>query len=522
MAVRSTDVLGALSLAADMAMGLRAGHGVRGTYMCMQIADALALPAAQRTDLYYSGLLMDAGCTAWASQTAAMVLGDDVVARRELFFLTDWTDPRDLLRWMAGYLAAGERMDTRLRRSIEFVVRGREFMHEGLRNTAETAARLARRLGRSAGVQEGLRFVFEQWDGGGPYARRGDSIPLVSRIVFATLFLEVLHQFGGRDAALHLARRRRGKSLDPDVVDAFVSLAEHAEFWRGLEDESVRDLVRQMEPESPYRLVTADRLVEAAAAFADFADLKSFYTAGHSRRVAALATRIATDMGLPSATVQTIRVAALLHDLGVVAVPSFVLHKAHDRLTAAEWESLRLHPYHGERIVAQVPAFAAAGELVATHHEQPDGGGYPRGVRGEQIPVGARVLAVADAFDELTHTRPDGPALSNSEAVDVLRRDSGTRFDASALSALMRLLQLPDSSASLAPPVKRQWPADLTDREVEVLRLLATGANRREIAQQLVVSEHTVRHHLEHIYAKIDVRTRVEATLFALEHELLA
>src|SRR5262249_15035474 len=109
-----------------------------------------------------------------------------------------------------------------------------------------------------------------------------------------------------------------------------------------------------------------------------------------------------------------------------------------------------------------------------SHHERPDGQGYPRGIRGEQIPLGARVLAVADAFDELTHAGPDGPGLSVSAAIDRLRQESGARFDAAVLAALMHVLDVPPVALPGSPP-RQEWPNGLTAREVEVLRLLATG-----------------------------------------------
>ena len=520
------DVLGALSVAADMALGLSAGHGIRAAYIGMQVADLLGLPADQRADLFYTELLMDAGCTAWASQIAATVLGDEIAARRHFFFLCDPRDPRDVVKWLARYMAAGESLATRVRHSANFVLRGRAFLLEGLENTSEVAARLARRLGRSPGVQEALRFIFEQWDGTGPHGRRGAAIPIVSRIVHATLLFEVTQQLAGREEAVRVARARRRKALDPDVVDAFARLGEREAFWRGLEQESIWRVVREMEPHSDTRWLAPQQLDDAACAFADFTDLKSFYSAGHSRRVAAVAGRMAQEMDLPPAEVDAIRRAALVHDIGLVAVPSFVLHKPDDRLTDAERESLRLHPYHAERILSYVPAFAPIVPIVAAHHEQPDGGGFLRGLRGNQIPAGAAVLAVADHFDELTHARPGRDAVAGDAAMRQMRAGAGRMFSAEAIDALARIA--PEHLAGAPPPgpavgtePKVARHGGLTDREVEVLRLLATGASRRAIAARLSVSEHTVRHHLEHIYAKIDVRTRVEATLFAVEHALL-
>lgn len=531
--VRAIDLLGALAVMSDMALGLTAGHGVRATYIGMCIGRELRLSNDAQADQFYAALLTDAGCTAWASQTAASILGDDMIARRELFFFTDPTDPRAMLKWLARYMAAGERVSVRLRRVADFAVHGRQFMMEGLQNSAQVAARFARRLDRSLGVQEALRFAFERWDGSGPSGRRRDSIPLVSRITYASIFLEVFHGMEGRNAAIELARARRGKDLDPDIVDAFLRLSKDEAFWQGLEGESIWAIVREMEPDSPFRYFSSERLDEAAKAFGDFADLKSFYTIGHSRRVAALSESMAAAMGLPTEDVVAVRRAALLHDVGLVVIPSFVLHKPQERLSEAEWEAIRLHPYHAERILSRAPAFSRAARIAAAHHERPDGAGYFRGTCGDEVPVGARILAAADRFDELTHAGPGRAELPADEAFEMMSRQAGSAFFDDALGALRAALDGASTDES-AEPVEairapertkeksRTWPAGLTDREIQVLRILATGASRQDMAAQLSVSLHTVRRHIEHIYTKIDVRTRVEATLYAIERGLIS
>ncbi len=528
--LRTIDLLITLSLAGDLALGLAAGHGVRATYIGMHLADLLGLTPEQRIDLFYSELLMDAGCTAWASQAAAAVLGNEIVARRELFIMRDPRDPRDVIGWLARYMAASERVGTRARRIVTFGIHGKEFMIDGLRNTTEVASRMAGRLGQSSDVQQALMHAFEAWDGTGPRGKRADSIPIIARILYATIFFEVFHHVQGRDAAIRLARSRRGTRLDPQVVDAFLQLASREEFWHGLESDSVVDDVRALEPESSRRYFDAARLDDAACAFGDFADLKSFYSAGHSRRVAQLVETIGSQLGLSSSDVATIRRAACLHDIGLVAVSSSVLHKPEDRLTAAEWESLRLHPYYAERILSRSPAFVSVIPMVAAHHERPDGTGYHRGLSGRDIPLGARIIAVADNFDVLTHEGPEQPALDPDTALRTMAKDVGTQFSAEPFEALVE--SLGKSLRVVAPGnserngsdervADQDWPGGLTSREVEVLRVLATGASRRDMAKQLAVSEHTIRHHLEHIYSKIDVHTRVSATLFAIEHDLL-
>jgi DNA-binding CsgD family transcriptional regulator len=175
--------------------------------------------------------------------------------------------------------------------------------------------------------------------------------------------------------------------------------------------------------------------------------------------------------------------------------------------------------------------------LVAAHHERPDGRGYYRGLAEPQTPLGARIIAVADSFDELTRDAPDRPALTAADAFAQLRAEAGRGLSAGVVDALGRELgaeePAPAGAAGTASAAdgastlgtqkhaRPRWPAGLSDREVEILRLLAKGLSRRELAGQLFLSEHTVRHHLEHIYNKLGVSTRVAATLFAVEHDLL-
>jgi HD-GYP domain-containing protein (c-di-GMP phosphodiesterase class II) len=520
--LRTADLLGALSLAADLSMGLAAEHAIRSCYLGMRIAHQLQLAPDQQAGLYYAELLMDAGCTAFTSQLAEYIMGDEIAARKELFYYRDPSKPTEVVSWMKDYLAAGQPAHVRARRLLAFALHGKADMLEGFRSTCEVAARLAQRLGMPELVQTALLSVYEQWDGKGPNDVRGEMIPITSRIVYATSFLEVFHQVGGRAAAIRLAQDRRGKAFDPSVVDAFLSLASQEALWEGLEQVVVWTTVLAMEPQSPQRYLGEEKLEDIALSFADFADLKSYYSTGHSRRVADLAERMARQMRLPSAEIVTVRRAALMHDLGLVAVASYALHKPHDQLTQIEWEQLRLHPYHAERILSRVPALAPVVPLVAAHHERFDGRGYYRGLSGSQIPLGARIIAVADRFDEVSHDTPDHPAVDLEAALARMSEEAGHALCPDAFEAFVQALG-EDGLTTLTrrksqPP---EWPAGLTDREVEILRLLAKGLRRREMAAQLYLSEHTVRHHLAHIYNKAGVSTRVGATLFAMEHNLL-
>jgi HD-GYP domain-containing protein (c-di-GMP phosphodiesterase class II) len=468
--------------------------------------------------LYYTGLLMDAGCTAWTSQLAGFLAGEEIEARRDLLFFTDRRHPLEMLRWLGRYVAPSAPVPARALRAFGMVREGDDFVREGFRNTCEVAGRLAHRLGMPPEVEAGLVAAFERWDGRGPAAMQGAAIPLVSRIVYLTGYLEVFHRASGRDAARSVARARRGKAFDPAVVDAFLAISDGDAFWAPLESGPAWDLVLALEPDSALRTIDEARVAEVALAFADFADMKSPQTYGHSRRVGDLADRAATAAGLSPADAATVRTAALMHDLGQVAVPSFLIEKPDAQLSRAEREQRKLHAHHSELVISSIAGFEEVARLAGAHHERMDGGGYPSGARASTLPLGARLIAAASRFDEIAHPGDGSPGFSPGEAIEAMRSDTPAGICPEAFAALVEAVR---DGPVRPPPSRAGRPAGLTEREVEVLRLVSRGLRRREIAGALTVSEATVRHHLEHIYAKIGVSTRVAAALFAVEHHLI-
>ena len=151
------------------------------------------------------------------------------------------------------------------------------------------------------------------------------------------------------------------------------------------------------------------------------------------------------------------------------------------------------------------------------HHEWLNGQGYHKGLSQAQIPIAARVVAVADAYLELLQNGPGRPGAGADRALALMQQQVGTRFDQECFEALASEVR-----GAVPRALRREeWPSGLTAREVEVLRLVSQGLSRREVAKRLVVSEHTVRHHLENIYSKVGVSSRAGAVLFAVENGLL-
>jgi HD-GYP domain-containing protein (c-di-GMP phosphodiesterase class II) len=165
-------------------------------------------------------------------------------------------------------------------------------------------------------------------------------------------------------------------------------------------------------------------------------DLRDQATKGHSLRVARLAAAVGEQMDLAEEELTQLEQAAMLHDLSKLDLPNVILHKP-GPLSESEWEQMQQHPELGYQIVRDVPFLQQAGEIMLCHHERFDGGGYPRGLMGEEIPLGARIFAVVDAYDAMTSDRPYRRAGSHASAVREIKRNSGTQFDPRAVDAFL-------------------------------------------------------------------------------------
>ena len=179
---------------------------------------------------------------------------------------------------------------------------------------------------------------------------------------------------------------------------------------------------------------------EAVEALADTIDMRDPYTFQHSQRVARYARELALNMGLPEDTVDTIESAARVHDLGKIGVNTSILNKT-TALSEAEWETMRKHPEIGANIVGRFPYFRSGQELILHHHERYDGQGYPQGIENNSIPIGARIIAVADAFDAMTSDRPYRRALPLNVVLRELEKNKGTQWDPQVTEALTGILR---------------------------------------------------------------------------------
>jgi HD-GYP domain-containing protein (c-di-GMP phosphodiesterase class II) len=506
--VRLAELVAALSLGIDLGFGQPMEHVLRQCLIALRVADAVGLGEAERSDVYYTALLVNVGCHSDAHEQAKW-FGDDIAMKVGKFEY----EQRGVRVAVSGLrmIGAGQAPLQRFRLALEFAISGHREVDGMIEAHAEMARKLADQLELDAGVRTALAAAYERWDGKGwPGDLEGEQVPIASRIAQLAEYTEVANRVGGSDSVRELVQSRRGDQFDPQLAD--VVDAEAEVIYSGLDEIGTWDAVIAAEP-GLSTVLSGRRLDAALLAVADFVDLKSPYFLGHARAVADLAARAGERAGVDADEVTNLYRAGLVHGFGRLGISNAVLDKR-GPLGAGEWERIRLQPHLTERMLrsASLEPIAA---VAVQHRERLDGSGYSKGLTGPAISRCGRVIAAADAYQAMREPRPHRDALSADAAAAELRSEvAAGRLDADAVGAVL-------AAAGHAPARRAQGPAGLTARETEVLRLVARGLSNKQIAEELVISRKTAGNHIEHIYSKIGASNRAAASLFAMQNGLL-
>ena len=413
---RRTDLLAALSIAIDLGLGQPAEHVLRAAVIAARLADRLGLSRQQRDTTFHTTLVMWIGCHA-DSHEYVRWFGDDIVVKREAY-LVDWAG-LPYMRFLMGNIAYGAPLPQRLKLIAQLMRNPRGQMGALVHSHCASAALLAAEMGLSTRVQEVLAATFERFDGqGGPRGLAGHELPIEMRVAQMADLVEVHDRTYGSGGAEHLVRERRGRQFDPDVADAF--LADASGVLAHPDGISHWDAALAEAPDRDRTLTPAE-LDRMLVALGDFVDLKCPFTLGHSRAVADLAARAAEHLGLDAGDVAAVRRAGHVHDIGRIGVSNRVWEHAGD-LSAESSERVRLHPYLTGRILERVNGLADVARIAMNHHEQPDGGGYPRSLGGSSLPLPDRVLAAAVAYESALEPRPYRPAMTPDDAAEPAAR----------------------------------------------------------------------------------------------------
>lgn len=504
--VRAVEVVASMCLATDLGMGLPLEHGLHATLITMRLCDVLGVNSETASQTYYAALLMHAGCTTEAQRSVHIFHGS----------MTEQGIHRRFGSALQGAAAAVASLpDPEARwpvRAYQYAVgipRAAGYRIPFFRAYCEVAEMLADQLGVPPSISGILPLITERWDGRSHLRRaKGDEIPMPLRVAHVGYDAAYQRLVGDDDHVVDTIGRRGGHAFDPAVAEAFVANASDILNT----PESVWEEVLAAEPK-PWLSLKDEAIDRALAATGAFSDLASPYLSGHAAAVGKLAAAAGGLMGLSGSEVDAVRRAGYLHDVGRVAVHPRIWEKP-GALTTDEWEQVRLHPYHTERVFVRSPFLAPLAEIACAHHERLDGSGYHRGINGASLPPATRLLAAADAFHSKIEPRAYREPFPPKQASDILAEKAREgKLDPEMVSAVVE-------AAGQDPP-RMERPARLTEREVEVVAMLARGKQTKQVARDLGISIKTADRHIQNAYRKIGVSTRAGATLFAAEHGLV-
>ncbi len=507
--IRVAEVIAALSLATDLGIGVPLEHGLQSTLLAMRLADRLKVDAETAAQTYYACQLFYVGCTANTDVAAELFGADDALttyaAPSRFGSRTEMT--AGFLRAVAPPGGAPIMRASQLARRLPTLAK---VVKQHLAAFCEVARMLTDRLGVDSSVGALFAHAAERWDGKGePGRARGDELPLAMRIVHVARDATFQRMLGGAEHAASVVRRRAGHAFDPEVVAA---LADEESSFLAIDTASAWEETLACEP-GPRTLLAGGSIDTALAAMGDFADLVSPCFLGHSAGVAVLAMNAARRCNFDMADVTMIRRAALIHDVGRVAAPARIWGQP-GPLSPDDWEKVRLHPYQTERILHRSPSLAMLAAVAGAHHERCDGSGYHRGTAAPGLTEAARLLAAADAYQTKIEPRPHREPLTHLQATETLTSEARAgRLDAVAVRAVVE--------AAGQPTPRIEGPSGLTQRETDVIRLLARGLQTKQIARVLGISVKTADNHIQNVYSKIGVSTRAAAAVFAMQHGLV-
>ena len=456
--IHLSGVISALTFALDLTEGALPGHSLRCCLLGMRIGTAAGLNFKELASLYYALQMKDAGCSSNAARMSTMVGGGDDRLLKNASKLTDWRHP-DLpyLRVLWRQCRPQESLLRRIQQLFQLATSSEHHTEDLLALRCERGADIATHLQLGGLVADAVRHLDEHWDGSGyPRGKRGADIPILSRICLLAQQLDVFAAAGGAARAVQTVATRRKTWFDPELIAVAQSLHQSGRLWVNClptdDVEQTRRAVVDLDPGLITDLA-ARRLDRICEAFAGIVDAKSPFTYRHSLGVMEVACAIAEELGLTSASVETVRRAALLHDIGKLAVSNSILDKD-GKLTDAEWTAVRSHPKFSGTILRRVPSFGHIASIAEQHHERLDGSGYPNGCASAELSVESRIIAMADCYSAMAETRPYREGRAKEAVLLKLAEDIPVKLDPACFEALRHAAQrwpgaFPDTRAAI-------------------------------------------------------------------------
>jgi HD-GYP domain-containing protein (c-di-GMP phosphodiesterase class II) len=430
------EIVTSLTTAIDLSEGNGPFHTLRTCIIGMRIGRRISLEPPALSDLYYALLLKDIGGAHTQPMDRSATGQDGVRARRLL------REGSGGMSWRDHARAALDLYDStpllkRVTKQLEFLLHQRALRSETVALRSAAAGTMLEKLGVSSETRAAVCAIDEQWDGrGGPAGMCSTSIPVIAQIVKLAQTMERFYAQGGSRVVIPWLHRRCRGWFDPGLVAAATRLFETPSCWWQLDQKDLLAYTVALEPRDYLLAATSETIDQVCEVFAEVADARSNYSNTHSSLVADIAVRIARVLKMSERQVQTLRRAALLHDLGKLEVPREILEKQ-GPLTADDLPILRNYPLRTCKILERVPEFREVAQLAVTHHERLDGTGYPKHLTAEQLSLSARILAVADVAEALSAERSFRRKYTGQQIYQILMAQTPHALDVHCVNALL-------------------------------------------------------------------------------------
>lgn len=425
--IRLSEVISALSYALDITEGQPEGHAIRSCVIGISIARKLGLSNDRQAALFHALLLKDLGCSSNAAKMCWLFQADDRTVKRDIK-LVDWTSLLKTAAFSFRQVKPGAWLPSRLLQVLGLSLKKDEAGRELIKMRCERGADITKMLGFPDITSQAILDLDEHWNGGGhPMGLAGEDISLEGRICSLAQTTEVFLQKFDLATACQVAKKRSGTWFDPELVNTFVSLAKDKQFVADMNTTDLNQRLMDLEPADQIQAVDDHMLNRVALAFSKVIDAKSPWTLRHSEGVSEIAVGIANTLGMDDESQNEIRRAGLLHDIGKLGVSNLILDKP-GKLTDSEFDDMRSHSMHSQKILERVTSFRRFADYASAHHERLDGKGYHRGLKAGQIPMEARILAVADVCEALTAKRPYRDGMPAEKVMSIISGDAGSAF----------------------------------------------------------------------------------------------
>ncbi|MBC7475400.1 MAG: HD domain-containing protein [Candidatus Sericytochromatia bacterium] len=398
---RFKDIIKFLAMVVDLAEGYKLHNNYRVALSGVQLGTELNLNIESLRNIFYGGLLHDIG---------------------EVGMPTDFDE-----------------------RTTQYTDEGKGNPHHTI-----VGSRIVSLIPTLEGVTKIIRWHHESWDGSGfPDNLKGREIPIEAGIISLFDAYYVMNAVEKNKSVIEdYLKNMSGKKFNPGLVEIFMRLLKKDELWTpdNLNDDAWSAIGMDTYEVAKLQDVKGDYVEIALNVIAQVIDAKHKYTHGHSRRVMVLSSLIAQRMGMEKSYVHLIEQGALLHDSGKVGIPREILDKP-EGLSNEEYKVIKKHPVISCALIQNFTSLKEVAPLARFHHERYDGNGYPDKLDREDIPIGARVIAVADTYDAITSNRAYRKALSDGFARHEIRKYMGKMFDPLVVNAF---LDIPEHEIKLA------------------------------------------------------------------------